>query len=248
MAKSCFLFTKKKTLILMIIALMVACKFGYSEDLMLKYSNSYKKNIETKTINTISLSEGYHEGLSMDGSNIWISNGKSEVVSRIEPAGGFTESVVFLENGLFWASDWDDRKIYEVKIEDNKMRVESEVSLAPAFPAGMVKVRESIYVIIWTRGVVGTKYHLIEFDPHRNILRKIKINRISEPSQMTWDGEHLYVTSWYSDLVYKINIDTLKIMNSFKSPAKKTTGIAWDQGSFWITGTHDDLYQVKIIE
>ncbi|MFH1836951.1 MAG: hypothetical protein ABH862_02385, partial [Candidatus Omnitrophota bacterium] len=55
-----------------------------------------------------------------------------------------------------------------------------------------------------------------------------------------------WITSWYNQKVFELDINTFEIKRQFKSPAKKTTGIAWDGKHFWITGTYDDLYQVKL--
>ena len=248
---------RKSVLIIMLVFLFV-CQAVSAENLMITYSDDYKKNILVEKVRTISLPKGYHEDLYLDGEKILISNGNDintwvmdigtgVLLSEIEPIGEFTEAMIPVGD-IFWVTDWEDKKVYRVKIDDNKMYSEDERSLAPAHPAGMIQVREKVYIIIWTRSINGTKCHLVEFDLDGNVLRKIQITKILEPSQMTWDGSYLYITSWFSNIVYRIDVNVWKITASFKSPAKKTSGIAYDGSHFWITGTYDDLYKIKILE
>ena len=228
------------------------------EELALKHSEEYQAKIPVTVIKEIPLPKGYHEGLLLEGDNIWVSNGEGfktwvidpeegTVMSEIEPVGTFTEGVTRTSNGVLWLSDWEDKKIYRVKKEENKLVSEFELDLAPARPAGIVSAGDTFYVITWTRGI-GTKYHLMQFDNNGVELKKMRIKRIHEPSQLAWDGKNLWISSWFSQLVYKIDIESLSIIGSFKSPAPKTTGILWDGEHFWVTGTHANLYQLKFSE
>jgi len=125
------------------------------------------------------------------------------------------------------------------------MVAERAVSLEPAYPAGVIWTGEKLYVITWTRGI-GTKYGLLRMNKEGELLDEIRIKRIHEPAHLAWDGKYLWITSWYNQKVYKISTEDFKILGSFDSPAKDTTGIVWDGEGFWITGTHDDLYKVKL--
>jgi len=227
------------------------------EEVKLMKAEGFRKHIEIRSINEFDLPKGYHEGIHFDGENLWVSNGEKintwivdsrsgEIIKEIEPAGRFTESIVRAGDGSFWVSDWEDKKLYRVKIENNIMIVEQEVNLDPVRPAGMVSDGKHLYVILWDRGM-GTKYFLLKMDNAGKVLNKIKINDIPEPSQITWDGTNFWITSWFDNYVYKIDLAVHKMLGAFKSPVSKTTGIAWDGKSFWITGTHANLFQVEII-
>ena len=222
----------------------------------LERAESYQSDIPVKVIKRVPLPRGYHEGLFWDGENIWVNNGEKintwvvdpdtgKVLSEIIPPGTFSEGITMADDGSFWTTDWDEKKLYRVKIEAGKMEVEYDISLEPAYPTGVVWTGKKLYVLTWERGL-GTKYYLMQLSDKERMSRKMRIKRIHEPSQLAWDGKHLWVTSWFSQLIYKIDVDTFRALGSFKSPVSDTTGIAWDGKYFWITGTRSDLYQVEL--
>jgi glutamine cyclotransferase len=222
----------------------------------LEKAERYETNIPVKVIKRVPLPKGYHEGLLFDGKNIWVNNGEKintwivdpetgEVLSEIIPPGTFTEGITVSNDPRYWVTDWDEKKLYRVAIKDNKMESDYEISLEPARPTGVVWTGEKLYVITWTRGM-GTRYHLMQLDKNERMFRKMLIKGIHEPSQLAWDGKHLWITSWFSQRVYRVDVDTFRVLGSFRSPAKDTTGIAWDGEYFWITGTYADLYKVKV--
>ncbi|MGB2630041.1 MAG: glutaminyl-peptide cyclotransferase [Candidatus Omnitrophota bacterium] len=229
------------------------------EDRTLERAEKYESRIPAEVVKELPIPKGYHEGLYFDGSDIWLCNGENEniwvidiktgkVKSEIKPVGEFTEGITAAGDGTYWLTDWEDKKIYKVKMADGEMSVEYEIDLSPAHPAGVVWTGKRLYMITWTRSVVGTEYHLMQLNEKERMFRKMRIKRIHEPAHLAWDGKYLWITSWYSRMVYKVNVDTFKIIGSFHSPAKDTTGIAWDGKHFWITGTRANLYQVKVGE
>ncbi|MFH1310713.1 MAG: hypothetical protein ABIH85_08585 [Candidatus Omnitrophota bacterium] len=230
--------------------------YSEEEDLVLAHSPQYTSNIPVATVKKFPLPRGYHEGLFWHDSQIWVSNGKGgntwivspedgAIDGEIETIGSFTEAIVSVGRDIFKVTDWDDKKIYSVKIKNNKMEERGVVDIENASPAGIVSIGDKIYVITWERGF-GTKYFLLEFDGNSNILRKIQIKRIHEPAHLAWDGNNLWITSWFNGFVYKIDIETLEILGSFKAPVSDTTGITWDGEFFWIVGTDSDLYKLKV--
>jgi glutamine cyclotransferase len=242
-----------------VIALLLLSNFSaFSEVPSLKRAAKYQSNIPISVVKKLSIPKGYHEGLYFDGKNIWVSNGKGKktwvvdietggVISEIEPIGKFTEGLTSAGDDAYWVSDWEDKKLYKVKIRDNKMIPEFDIELDPAHPAGITSAGNKLYIITWQRGM-GTKYYLTELQEHQRISQKMRIKRIHEPAHIAWDGKNLWMTSWYNKLVYKIDVDTFEVVGSFKSPVAGTTGIAWDGKSLWITGTYADLYEVRIEE
>jgi glutamine cyclotransferase len=219
-------------------------------------SGAYRAGIPVEVIGKIPLPKGYKEGLYFDGENIWVNNGKNintwivspsgEMLSEITPPGTFSEGITDSSfSGKYWITDWDAKKLYRVSIENGKMLPEIEISLAPALPTGVTRIGDMLYVLTWTRGL-GTKYHLLQLDKNGAILRKMRIRGISEPSQITYDGRYLWITSWYNRRVFQVDPRDFKVMGHFNSPAKETTGIAWDGEFFWITGTYDDLYKIRV--
>jgi glutamine cyclotransferase len=231
---------------------------AFKEGPDVEVSEKYNPAIPVSVIEKMPLPKGYHEGLFLDGDNIWVANGKNintwiispdgSLKGEIIPPGTFTEGITSsVTDGKFWVTDWDTKKLYKVRIEDGKMEVETEISLAPSLPTGVVRAGDELYVMMWTRGM-GTKYHLLKLDKEGNVLVKMRIRGISEPSQITWDGKYLWITSWFNRRVYKVDPESFRVLGHFASPAKDTTGIAWDGEHFWITGTSDDLYKVKVGE
>jgi len=230
---------------------------AFSEDAALSYSENYAPRMPIKVQKKIALPKGYHEGILSHKGRIWVNNGKGqntwvinpetgEVESVIASLGRFTEAIAPAPDGNFWITDWDDKRIYRAKLEKGEWEIVSQIPIKDARPTGLARVAGAMYAIIWERGL-GTKYYLLKFDKEGNISERIRIKRIHEPSQLAWDGNALWITSWYSGIVYKINIDSRKVEGSFKSPAVETTGIAWDGKCFWITGTNADLYKVEIL-
>ncbi len=230
---------------------------AFSKDATLSYSENYAPRMPIKVQKKIALPKGYHEGILLHKGRIWVNNGKGqntwvinpetgEVESEIKSAGRFTEAIAPASDGLFWITDWDDKRIYRAKLKTDEWEIMSQIPLQNARPTGIVRAGDAMYVITWERGL-GTKYYLSKFDKEGNISERIRIKRIHEPSQLAWDGNALWITSWYSGIVYKINIDSLEVEGSFKSPAAAVTGIAWDGKHFWITGTSADLYKVEIV-
>lgn len=245
-----------KTLRLILAAFLIfSSSISFAGDSEVDKGEKYEKNIPTKIVKKVPLPNGYHEGLYFDGKNIWVNNGKKgntwvcdpatgKVIKDIKPIGTFTEGLTSAGDGSFWVTDWEEKKLYRANLKGDRLVEEYGVSVEPSFPAGVAAAGDRVYVIIWTRGM-GTKYHLLEYDTHGNRMRKLHIKGIHEPAHLAWDGENLWITSWFTRLVYRLDISTFKITGSFTSPAPDTTGIVWDGKSFWITGTHVGLYQVE---
>ncbi|MFC1644048.1 YncE family protein [Candidatus Omnitrophota bacterium] len=246
-----------KTILTAVIFFTLAAGPALSEVPDLKKAKEYESRIPVEVIEKIPLSKGYHEGLYFDGKNVWVSNGKKgntwvvdpatgDIVSEIESVGPFTEGITSAGDGTYWVTDWEEKKLYRVKIEEGKMIPEYDISLEPAHPTGVVWTGEKLYIITWTRSAMGTTYHLMQLNKEEHMSREMRIKRIYEPAHMVWDGRHLWITSWYSQRVYKVDVNTFKVLGSFESPAKDTTGIAWDGEYFWITGSHAALYKIKV--
>jgi glutamine cyclotransferase len=212
--------------------------------------------VPVKVVKKIRLPGGYHEGLYYDGKDIWVNNGKNgstwvvdtdtgKVRSHIKSISTFTEAITSGADATYYVTDWDSMKLYRAELSGDKFNVLKEMSFEPSHPAGVVCTGEKLYVITWTRGM-GTKFHLLELDKDGHLQSIILIKCIVEPSQIAWDGKNLWITSWYSKLVYKIDIDTWKAVGLFTSPVSDATGIVWDGSYMWITGTHGDLYKLKV--
>jgi len=230
----------------------------FAEDVPdLNRAEKYQAKIPVEVVKEIKLPKGYHEGLYWDGKNVWVCNGEDgdiwivdpsqgKVIDRITPIGTFTEGITAYGDGTYWLTDWNSKKLYRVKIDSGAMISDYEISLDPAHPAGVLWTGDHLYVITWTRGI-GTKYHLMELDDREHMHKKMIIKRIHEPAHMAWDGSYLWITSWYTPLVYKVDVNNFKVLGSFKSPVSDTTGIVWDGEYFWVTGTKSDLYKIKLL-
>ncbi|MFH1837226.1 MAG: hypothetical protein ABH862_03830, partial [Candidatus Omnitrophota bacterium] len=243
--------TKKSVIILGMFFILLGTRQVLAENeaaLPEKTADKKQINMKAVVIKKIDLPRGYHEGILLYDDRILVCNGRGlgtyiidpldeSVTGEIEPFGTFTESLAPAGDDMFWLTDWEEKKIYKVKIEGNKISSYSEMSLAPSHPAGVIRLGEKLYVITWTRSLTGTEYHLVQLNNNGEVLQKRHLRGISEPAHIAWDGEHFWITSWYNQKVFELDINTFEIKRQFKSPAKKTTGIAWDGKHFWITGT-----------
>lgn len=217
------------------------------------------RKIESKVIKEVQVPRWYHEGMEYDGNYIWLCNGEKGMVwvidpstgavkTQIEPVAEFSEALTSRGDGTYYATEWDTKKIYHVKIKDGRLIAQKECSFKPAHPAGVVWAGDRLYVITWNRTILGTKFAIVEMDPDMNVVDKISVSSPQEPCQLAWDGKNLWLTSWYDQRVYKIDTKRWEIIGVFCSPVKKTTGIAWDGENFWVTGTYSNLYQIKLQE
>lgn len=222
-------------------------------------SSSFENNklLHAKILAKIEIPKWYHEGLYFDGKNIWVNNGEDgntwivdtsngSVIKEIEPVGTFTESITLKSNNLFFVTDWNSEKIYTIRIEKGRMIAQSETCVSPAHPAGAIWNGSNLFVITWTRTLVGTKFHIIKMDDKFNVVTKKRIDRIQEPAHLAWDGKNLWISSWYDRRVYKVGPENFEIIGYFKSPVERTTGISWDGKYLWLTGTNADLYKMEI--
>lgn len=214
------------------------------------------KNIPVKVIRKLEVPAGYHEGLFYDGKNMWLANGQcgkiwtidlssGAVLATINPIGTFTEGITGYEEGSYFVTDWDAQRIYRARVVSGNMVADAEFSFEPAHPTGVIWTGKRLFAITWTRGM-GTKFCLIEMDREMKPMRSFRIQRIHEPCMMAWDGKYLWISSWYSKQVYKVDIDTMEILGAFCAPVSMATGIAWDGKYMWITGTYGDIYQLEI--
>ena len=254
----------KKHFLLAFLSVLVICGPVFSSETsqvvgINKKAGDYSGNIPVKTVRQVKLPKGYHEGIFIDKDNAraWINNGEKgktwvvsladgAAISEIDPISTFTEGVTSAAGGKYWVTDWDEKKLYRAVIENGRMKGELEVSFAPSYVAGVVFTGQNVYLLTWSRGI-GTVYHLVKLDADGNIIEKIKINDIPEPSQLAWDGKYLWMSSWYNKRIYKVDPSTYEILGYFYSPAEDATGIFWDGKFFWVTGTYDDLYQVELL-
>jgi DNA-binding beta-propeller fold protein YncE len=247
-------------LITAVVMALTMATAGLSQAPALKRAEDYRPKIPVSVIKEIKLPRGYHEGLFHDGKYIWVANGKGgntwvvdpstgAIVAEIGSVGKFSEGITASEaDGTYWTTDWDDKKLYRVKRQGDTLSVIYEISLEPEHPAGLVWTGKKLYVITWERGKGGTSYFLSQLDDKEHLSKKFRINRIHEPAHIAWDGKYLWITSWYSRLVYKVDVENFDVLGSFKSPVDQTTGITWDGEHFWITGTKADLYQILLGE
>jgi sugar lactone lactonase YvrE len=212
--------------------------------------------IRSVVVKKVSIPRWYHEGLFFDGGILWLANGEKgniwvidaatgEVTSRMEPVGDFPEALIRADDGGLLTTEWYAKKVYRVKLDGVQLVPEAESSLGPALPAGIASAGDRLFVITWTRGI-GTKFHLVEMDLNLNVINRMLIRDMQEPCQLAWDGEDLWVSSWYVRKIYRVNIDRWEITGYIRSPVSKTTGIAWDGKHMWVTGTYSDLYQMEI--
>jgi len=219
-------------------------------------SKDYKQ-IKADVVSKIKIPKWYHEGLYPDGNDIWVNNGKEgdtwivdtdsgKITKTIKPAGSFTEGIARRDKDTFFVTDWDAKKIYISKIDGDKMFALSEKSVDPAYPAGTAWNGSNLFVITWTRSLTGTRFHLLKMDADLNILSTAEIGKILEPTQLAWDGNHIWISCWYSKRIYEVDIEKLEILGYLKSPAAKTTGIAWAGKYLWVTGTYDNLYKMEL--
>lgn len=212
--------------------------------------------IRSSLVKKVAIPKWYHEGLFYDGKSLWLANGEKgniwvidtttgSVISRIEPLGDFSEALIRADNGSLFTTEWYTRKVYRVKIEGGRLISKKESSLDPAHPAGIASSGKRLFLITWTRGL-GTKFHLVEMDMDLKVVSTMLIRDIQEPCQLAWDGKDLWISSWYTKKIYRVDIDRWEITGYIRSPVSKTTGIAWDGEYMWVTGTYSDLYQMKI--
>ncbi len=214
------------------------------------------RKIPATVIKKFSVPRGYHEGLFYDGKSLWLANGDKRNILVIDPSSGivtssvrgvsdFVEAFIKTDDGSAFSTEWNTKKIYRVKIEGGGLLPDKEASFDPAHPAGLICAGKRLFVVTWTRGF-GTKFHIVELDAELNIINRVVIKEIQEPDQLAWDGRDLWISSWYSRAVYRVNIERWEISGYFKSPVSKTTGIAWDGRYMWLTGTYSDLYRIDI--
>lgn len=213
-----------------------------------------------RIVKKIILPKGYHEGLFYDGKSIWVCNGKGlktwvvdpdsgKILTELKPATGFTEAITrSAADSELYMTDWTDEKLYRVKLDGDRIIPGPDVSFSPAHPAGVIWADGRFFVITWTRGSLGTKFDILEMDASLSIKTKIAADSIQEPSQLAWDGKYLWVSSWYSKLIYKVDIRQRTIVAVVKSPVRRTTGIAWVEGYLWVTGTAGHLYKMEVKE
>lgn len=212
--------------------------------------------IKAKAVAKIKIPKWYHEGLYSDGKDIWVCNGKKgdtwvvdtlskEIIRKIVPAGSFTEAITPRDEAIFFVTDWDAKKVYTAEIEGDNMYALAQKSVEPAHPAGAAWTGSNLFIVTWTRSLTGTKFHLLKMDADMNILSTAEIGRILEPAHLAWDGKDMWVSCWYARRIYRIDIEKLEITGYIKSPARKTTGIAWEGRYLWVTGTNDSLYKME---
>lgn len=213
--------------------------------------------IPARAVREIGVPRGYHEGLYYDGNSIWLCNGEGgntwvidtvsgKVLYEITPVAGFTEAITARGDGAYYTTEWDEMKVYRVRLDGKKLVPEACVSVAPAHPAGAIWTGEKLYVVTWTRGIMGTRFCVLEMDRDMSIVKSVPVWSPQEPDHLAWDGAHLWMSSWYDRKVYKIDAKTWEILGYFCSPADKTTGIAWDGTHLWLTGTYGNLFQMQI--
>jgi len=228
---------------------------AFAETDILKKSKDYH-DIPVKVVKKIDMPRWYHEGLYAEGGCIWVANGENgniwiidtlsgKIISEITSPAGFTEAIVKTAEGKYLISDWDEKKLYEASLKDNKLVIERTLfDFSPSHPAGLVYVNDALCAITWTRGM-GTKFEIIKLDKNFKETGKILIRDIQEPAHMVWDGANLWISGWYNRRVYKVDPTNWEITASFRAPFDKATGIAWDGKSLWVTGTYADLYQIE---
>ncbi|MFH1189500.1 MAG: glutaminyl-peptide cyclotransferase [Candidatus Omnitrophota bacterium] len=235
--------------------LLFASGPAYAQNL--KMAKGYPR-IRSKVVRKIAIPKWYHEGLFYEDKSLWLANGEKgdiwvidtgtgEVTSHIKPVSDFPEALIRADDGSLLTTEWYDKKVYRVKIEDGRLVPEKEMSLEPSHPAGIVCAGGRIFVITWTRGL-WTKFHLVELDKDLNVVNKLLIGDFQEPDQLAWDGKDLWISSWYTKGVYRVDIAKGEVTGFIRSPVTRTTGIAWDGKYMWVTGTYGDLYQLEIGE
>ncbi|MDP8299609.1 MAG: hypothetical protein P9L88_06895 [Candidatus Tantalella remota] len=252
----------KRTLTLTIIFILTMSIFSHAQDKdtpILKRAKDFQAGIKFDVVQEIKLpKKGYHEGLYMDGKNIWVANGEGkntwiidsntgELLSEIEPVGKFTEIITGSDDDTYWVTDWETKKLYRVAVEDHKMLEVYSKQIETGRPTGAVWTGTKLYVITWERGA-GTRYYLNEFNNSGELMGRVQIKRVHEPSQLAWDGKYLWITSWFNKYVYKVDLATNEILGSFKAPFSQVTGIVWDGKYLWLTGTRVGLYKLELIE
>lgn len=241
----------------MITALFIFCSSIFNQSRSFSQESDNQPKLEIEIIKEIEIPQGYHEGIFISGNDIWVNNGEGgntwiidvstgELKGEIKPIDTFTEGLTIDAFGNYWISDWNAKKLYRAKLESGAFLAENEFSFEPDHPTGVVYAEDNIYLITWTRGM-GTVYYITELGTNGLIKRKSRIAGIFEPSQIAWDGRNLWITSWYSARVYKVDRESFEVLCYFVSPVSDTTGIAFQGEYCWLTGTKSNLFEIRIL-
>ena len=233
----------------------IASATAQESEVILQRSPNFK-DYDSQVVKKIPIPKGYHEALLVEGADIWVTNGKGlktwvvdkasgSMKNELAGVAGFTEGITRMPDGTYMTADWQEKKIYRVRVMENRMFPIAEKSVAPAFPAGVLWNGSRLYVVTWTRGM-GTKFNILEMDEKFDVIRRISVPHIQEPAHLAWDGRYIWISSWYSKTAYKINPQNWMIIGQVRSPISRATGIAWDGRYLWLTGTYSDLYQLQV--
>ncbi len=227
-----------------------------AETTTLKKSEDYR-NLDIKVVQKVNIPRWYHEGLYFDNGVIWVANGEKGNIWAIDPKTGktleevcpygeFTESISKDTDGSWLVTDWEDAKLYRSQMENSTLTHNTVLfDFSPVRPAGLVRLDDRYFVITWTRGL-GTKFGILILDKEFKQAGSVVIKFIEEPAHMAWDGKDLWITSWYSRKVYRVNPNNWEVTGFFRTPFGKATGIAWDGKDLWVTGTYAGLYRIEV--
>ena len=224
-------------------------------DKAFKKAGDYRANMPVSIVRDIPLPKWYHEGLFLSEDSIWVNNGRGGKIWVIDERTGkktadikspavFTEGITAFGD-KYWMTDWDGKSLCLVRREGNNLVKEREISVSPAYPAGVVWNGSHLYVIIWMRGL-GTRYYMLKMDGDGKLIERVHIKFIREPSQLAWDGQYLWISSWFDRRAYKVDASAYEIKGYFRTQLEKTTGIAWDGDGFWVTGTDEGLRRIEL--
>ena len=123
----------KKIIFISLMIITFMCGNALSAENKLSKDPEYEV-YKVEVIKKIPLPKSYHEGLYFDGKNIWVSNGEGdttwvvdietgEIIGDVVPVGTFTEGIAKADNGTYWMTDWEQKKLYRVKIENGAMSI-----------------------------------------------------------------------------------------------------------------------------
>ncbi len=174
----------------------------------------------------------------------------------VKDTGDIIQIIVLPEGnnqGLTWDGDyiWCSLTGWELiyKLDPDNGTVIDSFPSPGNYPEGLAWDGAHLYVCDNGGGNLNPDF-LYKMDPDNgSVVSTLPLDNVGWPHGITWDGQNIWMNSFSSDSIFKINQETGQVLHAIPAPGAASIGLTWDGQYLWTDDFEQDMiYRISPVD